>query len=440
MAEPSLTRLPPSLEEQEEYYYGLPSRPKLVARSSTAPWSPQYDRWPISKCLYVVGEHAIAELWNDADSSLRRQILQVVKKVDWTAIDVLRVGYAHDNERTGERFSRPVTVLISVKTGLTFEQGYDVVAACSQILESHNLNDVQVEMKESEVSRAASTPLPASLSTPAVSTSNQATSSQLLKFSSRPLTGPVDTTALLSEYLGLSIAPSDAPNHEGTKCLYLRSGTKVFALTCRHVVFTNSHPNTTYQHDNTTVTHTVMQPGNGTWAKHKSDLAGLINDDNEYLDQLKSEPNPVRRQTLTQSTKARLDEREALARWLAEWDNPEMRVFGHVIFSPAFGFVQTQGSSGKRLRDWALIELSQDKHSTPLASLSNLVYIERGTQYIVEKRRLGWKHLGPSTDFAGSAVRVEGTIPEREIRRPRSSTPSDDPALLVIKHGDMVMM
>lgn len=35
--------VPPSFEEQVGYYYGLPSRPKLVARSSTDPWVDKFN-------------------------------------------------------------------------------------------------------------------------------------------------------------------------------------------------------------------------------------------------------------------------------------------------------------------------------------------------------------------------------------------------------------
>ncbi|KAM6511979.1 hypothetical protein FALCPG4_016967 [Fusarium falciforme] len=93
--------------------------------------------------------------------SLRRQIRQAVQELKWTAIDVLRIGYERNNDRTEEKFDNPVTLLISVKIGSnTFEKAYDIVAACRQILESHELNGVQVEIKESEVARATSMPLP----------------------------------------------------------------------------------------------------------------------------------------------------------------------------------------------------------------------------------------------------------------------------------------
>ncbi|RSL70185.1 hypothetical protein CEP53_001931 [Fusarium sp. AF-6] len=442
---PAQRPLPPSLEEQRDYYHGLPSCPKLVARSSTIPWSSQYDGWPIPKCLYVIGEHAIVDLWNDADSSLRRQILQVVDKVHWTAIDVLRVGYDHDNKWTGEKFSRPVTILISVKTGSTlFEQGYDVVVACSRILQSHNLDDVQVEMKESEVSWAASTPPPAPLPTPALSTSSQATSNQLLQFSSQPLREPTNVTVLLSEYLGSSIAPSDSPRHEGTKCLYLQCGAKVFALTRRHVVFTDLHPNTKYQHDDTMTPHTVMQPGNGTWVNHINSIPDQIRDNKKYLDELeemfnhglwKGKTEQPKLQTLIQMAQAELDTNEALNERLAEWDNPSSRIFGHTTFSPAYSVGPILGRKEKRLRDWALIELHQEKHATPLTSLLNRIYIGTGGKELVHRQSLGWTGLRRSLVYNEHGVLVSGTIPETEMLCPRSRTMDGEKGILVLKYG-----
>lgn len=446
MVESSPSPSPPSPEEQRGYYCGLPSCPKLIARSSTIPWSPQYDGWSIPKCLYVVGEHAIAELWNDADSSLRRQILQVVDRVDWTAIDVLRVGYARDNGWTGERFRRPVTILISVRACSTsFEQGSRVVAACSRILEDHDLDDVQVEMKESEVRRAALASPLAPLSTPAISTSSQATSSQLLQFSSRDLAEPVSWTILLSEYLGLPIAPSDAPKHQGTKCIYLRCGARVFALTCRHVVFKNLPPNTRYQHDDTTIPHTVMQPDDRTWMDVTNLAPIKTNDDQQELDELKEKfqqgvwkgkTEQSRLQALIQISQTEVDANEAWNERIPEWDNPSSRILGHTAFSPAYSLGPIPGSKEERLRDWALIELHQDKHATPLTSLPNRVYLGPGGQAFIKKRALKWTRIRRFQAYYDEhGVTLSGTIPETEMRGPCPSSIDDETGIFVIKYG-----
>ncbi|KAL6355068.1 hypothetical protein LRP88_11545 [Fusarium phalaenopsidis] len=434
--------LPPGPDEQEHYYFGLYSRPKLVARSSTKPWSWQYDGWPIKKRLGPVGEHAIVEPWNDGHSSLRRQLLQAVQELDWTAIDVLRIGYERENNRTGEEFDNPVTVLISVKIGLTaFEPAYDVVAACRQILESHGLSDVQVEIKESEVARATSMPLPTpNLPTPDSATSNSSTpisptpGRATLKLSSGPLGEPAAMSAHYSEFLGVSVASSDAPTHEGTKCLYLRHREKIFALTCRHVVFPDSYPNIEYRHDQTKARYTIIQPGDGTLERHQTGLSEDIDGKDSSIRTM--EVQPWVSQAAIDQEKAEKAALETMRENLIKWDDPSMRVFGHLEFSPPFSLGPIQGVDNKgRLRDWALIELHQDKYASPLLSLSNLMPIGWSAKNQVKQDREGWKNIIQLMDFKGDTVQLRGTIPESEMMSPQSSTPSDEAALFVMKYG-----
>lgn len=51
----------------------------------------------------------MVEPWNDSQRSLRRQILQAVQELKWTAIDVLRISYERNNDWTEEKFDNPVT-------------------------------------------------------------------------------------------------------------------------------------------------------------------------------------------------------------------------------------------------------------------------------------------------------------------------------------------
>lgn len=63
---PSSPLSPPSETEAKYYYYGLPSRPTLVARTGTTPWeaptSP--EAYPTAKELRPVGNHAIVDVWD----------------------------------------------------------------------------------------------------------------------------------------------------------------------------------------------------------------------------------------------------------------------------------------------------------------------------------------------------------------------------------------
>ncbi|UPL03485.1 hypothetical protein LCI18_014419 [Fusarium solani-melongenae] len=433
--------LPPGPEEQEHYYFGLYSRPKLVARSSRKPWSWQYDGWSIKKRLGTVGEHAIIEPWNDSESSLRRQILQAVQELDWTAIDVLRIGYERKNNETGEEFDNPVTLLISVKIGSgDFEDAYDAVVTCCQILESHELGDVQVEIKESEVARATSIPLPApDLPAPDPATLNAPTQSSAapgqatLKFSSGPLDEPTAISADTSEFLGVSIASSAAPTREGTKCLYLRHGEKIFALTCRHVVFPHAYPNVEYRHDQTKTSYTIMQPGNATLERHITKLSKGIDGHDSSIKNMEGEPWVP--QAAIDREKAAKAVLETTRENLIKWDDPAVRVFGHLEFSPPFGLGPISGLDNRRLRDWALIELHQDKYATSLLSLSNLMPIGWHTNNDVLRDTLGWKNITRLLEFKGDTVQIRGIIPESELRRPKSSSPRDDLAIFVMKYG-----
>ncbi|KAM0441118.1 hypothetical protein ACHAPT_000423 [Fusarium lateritium] len=141
--------VPPGPEEQGLYYVGLPSRPKLVARSSTDPWKYETDGfWDIKKPLKPVSNHPILEPWNDSTSALRQGVLKSLQGIDWTAIDVFRLGY-DPSMYLPKEYGQPVTILISVKKDSTsWEQGHKAVMACHAVLQECGIHDVHVEMKQ----------------------------------------------------------------------------------------------------------------------------------------------------------------------------------------------------------------------------------------------------------------------------------------------------
>ncbi|KAJ4329161.1 hypothetical protein N0V84_000286 [Fusarium piperis] len=147
-----ITPIPPSREEQVGYYYGLNSRPRLIARSSTNPWEHKHDGfYPVPKSFDLVGKHPMIKPWNDSTSALRQGIGRILQEVDWTAIDVLRIGY-DINYWTGEDFGhpeKPVTLLITVrKDSTSWAKAHRVVMACRAVLQQCDLHDVHVEMKQ----------------------------------------------------------------------------------------------------------------------------------------------------------------------------------------------------------------------------------------------------------------------------------------------------
>jgi hypothetical protein len=139
---------PPPVSEMDAklYYKGQPSEPRLVARTGPpleAPSGP--EAYPRYKELRVVGNHEIDEVWD----KLAPQVFTILdeKGVHCTSVDLVRFGY--DDDPSGN-----VIIWIGVKPGsLSYEVGIDVALQCKKLLLDHDIRDVDVEIRESEVTR-----------------------------------------------------------------------------------------------------------------------------------------------------------------------------------------------------------------------------------------------------------------------------------------------
>lgn len=147
--------LRPSKEENEDYYYGLPSQPVLVARSSGSEWTPKCHRgrWGflIQKYLSNVGEHKIIDMWN-AVGALRNSILTAIRPLQWHAIDILRIGYEPSDTYPNLHLQRTVTVFVTVEPGTaTWEQAHPITMRCEEILRRAGIFDVDCDIKEGQL-------------------------------------------------------------------------------------------------------------------------------------------------------------------------------------------------------------------------------------------------------------------------------------------------
>ncbi|KAJ4168831.1 hypothetical protein NW754_010761 [Fusarium falciforme] len=124
----------------------------------------------------------------------------------------------------------------------------------------------------------------------------------------------IETNALFSDYLGLSIAPFNQPNHEGTKGLYLRRRDTgvILLLTCRRVVFGDGVPNNEYRHDGTKESWAIIQPGNDTLCEHKSSLEFSIKCDIDWMARLEKRSNMPEQTVNVEAELQRLKPRIAL--------------------------------------------------------------------------------------------------------------------------------
>ncbi|KAF4493816.1 hypothetical protein FAGAP_10045 [Fusarium agapanthi] len=340
MAETHITK-----EEAEGYYAGLSSCPRLVARSNTnEPWSPVYDPWTVLKTLDPIGQHAIVSLWDQASRELRSAIINALKDIKWTAIDILRLGYCRRPHTISEPDEMFPKLLISVQPdSVDGVLGLKVTLDCRKILQGYGIYDMEVEMMEASVSMFNSPKL----------------TSQPIK--EHPITDDIQMSAQLSEFVGTCIANETTPHWEGTKGLYVRikDTDKLIFVTCRHVLFNDTFPNVDYDH-NDNAPNMVIQPGEGTYKE-------LVRQLSAYTTKLQSLGD--------KATPAEMEELNRVQEWKEKFEklrNKKSRIIGHVLYSPKYS-LGTSETGADRLRDWALVELHQDKHETVFSEMRNMV-------------------------------------------------------------------
>ncbi|KPM41028.1 hypothetical protein AK830_g5560 [Neonectria ditissima] len=422
---------PPSEEEQLQYYYGLPSLPKLVARSNADyPWVGQIGPWPKVKILSPTRNHIILDLWDDYDGPLRREILQALKPVNWTAIDILCISVNPSCfDKTDEEMTKhPIILLISVEPGSTsFHQGYPVVMQCRQILQRHGVNDIHCEMKESTVFSLGTAPPDAP---------------KLLMEQSHPSCNE-NHQAMASVYLGSSIGPSDQPERQGTKGLYLRQKDTgaILALTCRHVIFSDAFPNQDYRYrqNDAAPRRTVVQPADGTLKLMMKHVFADIQIEEKAIRDIRASYKPE------EWKEQQIRQHEVSLKLCRQWhqsllglDDAAMRIIGHVVFSPAFGLGKSN-SGQLRLRDWALIEVHPGKHAMDLDLLHNEVMVDSWSANKLQRIQM---NEAPSITASVASelvidrkVRLHGTISEPEMKRPSTCDHADNPTIMVAKFG-----
>ncbi|KAF9787061.1 hypothetical protein BJ322DRAFT_1186070 [Thelephora terrestris] len=207
----------PSTAEAEHYYHGLPSKPRLTARTGP-PWYPPSGPEPYfrNKELGIPGQHRLLSgLWEDNLAFKVHNILEH-DQVDWSSTDIVRI--VHGNEPASDGY---LVLWIGVwgrHTHLSYEVGTKVVVQCRQLLFEHGIIDVEVKLRKSNII--------------------QMVCPRLLK-----PTDIIDPTAILHKpfttSLGITICAEDTPWAEGTAGFFIAvdSLDKLYLVTTRHVLF-----------------------------------------------------------------------------------------------------------------------------------------------------------------------------------------------------------
>ncbi|KAM5543708.1 hypothetical protein V8D89_002325 [Ganoderma adspersum] len=412
----------PSELEAKNYYSGLPSRPVLVARTSTAPWEVPKgpEAFPTPKELRIVDNPALAELWH---TEVARQVHAVLdsKGVKWGSTSIVRIDYVGDA-------NPPVILWIGVwpKT-LSAIAGHEVALACKAVLVEHGIEDVEVEIRESRVARSAGPKL----------------FKPGLKFDPA-----AEFRICLTPTLGLTISNAATPWAEGTGGFFIASGgadNKVFLVTARHVVFeSDKDDNTTYEGKNAGAPRQdVVLLGDQAYRNLTLSIMVEIGKKGMNIQTFKNRLEAVEgkegrefdgERTHAQSGIAAAEDAIVKLTKLHEeamrWEKLEDRVIGHVVYAPP---VTLGADPGGYTEDFALIEIDTSRFD---ASNVKINCIDLGTK-INAVDLISMMHTSPPTfDYPTKRLLpLRDTIPVEEMWKPTTLDRNGDHCIVVLKRG-----
>ena len=425
MDDPSAPFLPSDLEAAN-FYYGLESKPILVARSDRDVWVPSQGPYVYveAKVLTPLGPHPLNRVWDETVSVAMESYLQE-QGVLYTGMTPLRIG-------VDGQASPPAVIFMGVRHGsLTREKGYEVAVHCHSILVQHNITDIHVQIRESEATLSA-----ASLFKPAI-TANVAYN----------LRQPFSTS------LGIPICNAGTTHFEGTGGFFFTRNGKLFMVTARHVVFDpNAVKNEQYEYKDGTGAGriNVMFLSKAAFDARVQDIQDKIDGQSANLVFLKK--RLALAENLEEDEAAA--ERKAVQREMDEandaigvfeklkkdvkrdWEDETKRIIGHVVFSPRIDF---SVGGGRYTEDWAVIEIHPD-----MISRRNFVgnAIDLGQVAAADFKKLMYPHLANphSFDYPGDRLhRCRGILSDKDMLNPDPKTKDQDnePTIMAIQNGNV---
>lgn len=208
--------------EASLYYHGLRSKPVLVARTGINKWLPPTgpEAYLVPKIIRTTGYHKLQGLWEETIAPQMHMIMEA-DGISWTSTDVVRIGYA-----TETAAQMVVWIGVMPKT-LSREHGHTIAVECKKILFQYKINDVEVEIRETMVTRYAGPPLQAPV----------------------PTYNPIaELLEPLTSTLGLPICSENILDANGTAGFYVTdSDSRIYFITARHVFFgADDHDNRMY--------------------------------------------------------------------------------------------------------------------------------------------------------------------------------------------------
>ncbi|PUU81851.1 hypothetical protein B9Z19DRAFT_970565 [Tuber borchii] len=413
-------RPPISDIEAQLYYVGLPSRPILVARTG-------YDRWEMPtgpgawlphKELRTVGIHNLNEVWEERVAPAIHNTLES-NRVEWTSTDVARIGYVGESAAT-------IVIWIGVKPGtLSRDYGHTVALQCKEILTTAGIHDVEVEIRESIVTRYGGPPLEKSVD------------------AYNPTAEMVEP---LTPTLGLFISNARTPDRHGTGGFYVTDEKgQLYLITARHIVFLPEN-NATYNRTNTSSPRVdILLLGPSAFNQHLERIVQSILDKRMIVDYQEKRiagsgetwpGRPYAQRVLTDANEAIGTFQNYYDYIVKHWSDWRNRILGFVRFSPPIDVdVGKPGEKGYT-KDYALIQIDSEKivRSDFIGNAIDLgmaIPQESFTRLMFPNSRNRHNFQYPEDRL----LKIRGLISEEEMRCPTMLDKDGKPCLLLMKRG-----
>ena len=348
--------------EAMHYYTGIsPAPPKLVWRTGGLkyPWvKPEgHEACRILKEIRGVFGHKLNAVWKTV-GPLIPDVLKT-HKVHWSSIDVARFITIEEGD---EKFRGPVVIWVGVYPD-SLLGGVDKAAnEILDLLARYDIDDVEVEYRESIYKRLVGPDLLRSVSN---------------------INTTVDVRGPLTTALGLPIATSDRHYAQGTMGLYFAEGgdsDKVLGLTCHHVLFqTDEKENKDYLLQAGEPLMYVQLLGNGHFEKlldsikerirRHSNMISFYNvqiqgserwmkGDDDEQDEEATRGLRTYQGMLEETIQAIKDLEKFNEKVKKDWSDPSQRIIGHIRTSPARSVLVGEDGFNE---DWGAFQLDGAK-------------------------------------------------------------------------------
>ena len=440
--------------EAMHYYAGIsPVPPKLIWRTGGLkyPWvkpeGPEACR--IVKEIRGVFGHKLNTVWK-AVGPLIPDVLKT-HKVHWSSIDVARFITIEEGD---EKLRGPVVIWVGVYSDSLLGEIDKAANEILNLLARYDIDDVEVEYRESIYKRSVGPNLLRSVSN---------------------INTTVDVRGPLTTALGLPITTSHRPYAQGNMGLYVAEGgdsDKVLGLTCHHVLFqTDEKENQDYLLKAGEPLMYVQLLGNGHFEKlldsikerirrhrnmiplYKTQIQGSErrmkgDDDDEQVAEATKGLRTYQRM-LEETIQAIEDLEKFNEKVKKDWSDPSQRIIGHIRTSPArsvlvgevgfsedWGTFQLDGTKFRHAFKGNFMDLGAFSFISLKVVSSNVLY--SGTDITPDKfiSMMSLHEDKPTFKYPdGRLFPLSGMITEELMRAPDMLDQDNERCLFVIKNG-----